>query len=176
MTSIGSSAFYRCSSLTSITIDEENTVYTDGDCNAIIKISSGALIQGCNGTRNLPSIVTSIGNSAFDGCTGLTSITIPEGVTSIQNYAFRDCSSLTSITIPDGMTSIGYGGFYGCSGLTDITIPASVTSIRSSAFHNCTSLANVYYAGTSAQWAAITVDTGNDPLTSATKHYNSTGA
>lgn len=78
--------------------------------------------------------VTNIGNHAFDGYSGLTSITIPNSVTSIANYAFRYCTDLTSVTIPNSVTSIGQNAFYGCSGLTSVTIGNFVTSIGSSAF------------------------------------------
>ena len=84
--------------------------------------------------------VTSIGYGAFEGCSSLTSITIPEGVTSIGSCAFYDCSSLTSITIPKSVTSIGSYAFYDCSSLTSITIPKSVTSIGDYAFSGCSSL------------------------------------
>lgn len=65
---------------------------------------------------------TSIGNSAFIGCSGLTSVTIPDSVTSIGDSAFNSCSGLTSVTIPDSVTSIEAWAFYGCSGLTSITM------------------------------------------------------
>ncbi len=65
--------------------------------------------------------ITSIGNSAFDKCTSLTSITIPDSVTSIGECAFWACTSLTSITIPDSVTSIGVCAFEGCKSLTSIT-------------------------------------------------------
>ena len=58
--------------------------------------------------------VTSIGNGAFEGCSGLTSITIPYSVTSIEHEAFFGCSGLTSITIPNSVTSIGYYAFSAC--------------------------------------------------------------
>ena len=91
----------------------------------------------------LESGVTTIGNYAFYGCSGLTSITIPNSVTSTGFQAFAGCSGLTSITIPNSVTSIGNAVFYGCSGLTSITIPNSVTSIGNAAFEDCTVLTSV---------------------------------
>ena len=77
----------------------------------------------------IPNSVTSIGWSAFRGCSGLTSVTIPNSVTSIGYCAFDGCSGLTSVTIPNSVTSIGGFAFADCSGLTSIEIPNSVTSI-----------------------------------------------
>ena len=81
--------------------------------------------------------VTSIGESAFYWCTGLTSVTIPNSVTSIGNNAFDGCTGLTFITIPNSVTTIGYNAFDGCTGLTSITIPNSVTTIEYNAFYRC---------------------------------------
>ena len=81
--------------------------------------------------------VTSVGNSAFEDCISLTSITIPNSVTSIAGYAFNGCISLTSITIPNSVTSIGMCAFRHCRSLTSITIPNSVTSIGGDAFYGC---------------------------------------
>ena len=87
--------------------------------------------------------VTSIGGWAFIGCSGLTSVTIPNSVTSIGSGAFYGCSGLTSVTIPNSVTSIGMYAFSGCSGLTSVTIGNSVTSIGEHAFSDCSGLTSI---------------------------------
>ena len=87
--------------------------------------------------------VTSIGVSAFEYCTGLTSVTLPNSVTSIGGDAFYHCTGLTSVSLPNSVTSIGVYAFYECSGLTSITIPNSVTTIGKYAFRRCTGLTSV---------------------------------
>ena len=93
--------------------------------------------------RRNPQSVTSIGNSAFSGCSGLTAVEIPNSVTSIGDRAFYGCTSLTSIEIPNFVTSIGNSAFYGCSGLATVEIPNSVTSIGYEAFYGCERLHSV---------------------------------
>lgn len=92
----------------------------------------------------IPDGITSIGCGAFEFCTDLTSVTIPDSVTSIGDWAFYKCTGLNSVVIPDGVTSIGYQAFYGCTGLTSITIPNSVTSIGEDAFEDCIGLIDIY--------------------------------
>ena len=91
--------------------------------------------------------VTSLGASCFEGCSGLTSITIPSSVTSLGGYCFEGCRGLTSITIPSSVTSLGKSCFSGCSGLTSITIPSSVTSWGRYCFWRCFNLETVYFEG-----------------------------
>ena len=98
-------------------------------------------------TVEIGTNVTSIGSSAFFGCSGLTSATILEGMTSIGEYAFGGCSGLTSVMIPSSVTSIGSSAFDGCSILTSVTIPSSVTSIGDRAFFGCISLMSVTFSG-----------------------------
>ena len=126
VTSIGGSAFYQTpESLTSIVVESGNTKYDSrGNCNAIIETSTNKLIAGCKNTI-IPNSVTSIGDYAFFGCTGLTSITIPNGVTSIGEWAFCWCWSLKSITFPNSVTSIGGTAFQGCYALTSLTCGAT---------------------------------------------------
>ena len=107
-------------------------------------IGDGAF-NGCSGLSSvtIPNSVTSIRDGAFYGCSGLTTITIPNSVTSIGVSAFEGCSVLTSVTIPSSVTSIGVCAFKGCSGLPSITIPNSVTSIGASAFCDCSKLTSI---------------------------------
>ncbi len=120
------------------------SVTYNGTTYSVTSIGSSAF-SGCSSLTSvtIPESVTSIGDKAFYGCSSLTSVTIPEGVTSIGSSAFRDCSRLTSVTIPEGVTSIGSSVFYDCLSLTSVTIPESVTSIGSSAFYDCSSLTSV---------------------------------
>ncbi|MEI8340367.1 MAG: leucine-rich repeat protein [Verrucomicrobiota bacterium] len=98
----------------------------------------------------IPNSVTGIGNYAFLNCTGLTNATIGSGVTSIGTAAFQGCSGLTSLTISGSVASIGNYAFFGCSLLASVTIPASVTSIGAGAFQGCSSLSGVTIPGSVA--------------------------
>ena len=124
VTTIGQDAFSDCIGLTAITVDLSNASYSS--LNGILyNFAKTTLIQcpaGITGSITLPASVTSIGNSAFEGCSSLTSITLGNGVISIGSFAFSGCSSLTSITIPASVTSIGNRSFSSCSGLTAINV------------------------------------------------------
>ena len=101
--------------------------------------------SGCSSLTSvtIPNSVTTIGGYAFSGCTSLTSVTIPNSVTTIGEAAFSNCSSLTSVTIPNSVTTIGGWAFSICSSLTSVTIPNSVTTIGDNAFMGCSSLTSV---------------------------------
>ena len=133
VTSIGNSAFYKCSSLTSVIIP-----------NRVTSIGDGAFVY-CSSLTSviIPNSVTSIGDWAFDGCSRLSFVTLPKRVTSIGDYAFRDCSSLSFVTLPNRVTTIGTATFRGCSSLTSVIIPNSVTSIGAAAFSGCSKLTSV---------------------------------
>ena len=85
---------------------------------------------------------------------------------------FQKYDTLESTVIPDGVTSIGDWAFEYCSSLTSVVIGDSVTNIGYMAFYGCTSLKDVYYTGSEAEWAEISIDSANGNLTNATIHYN----
>ena len=101
--------------------------------------------EGCSGLTSLtlPSGLTEIGFDTFRGCSGLTSLTLPSGVTKIGSSAFEGCSGLTSLTLPSGLTEIGYSAFEGCSGLTSIPLPSGLTEIDSNTFCGCSGLTSL---------------------------------
>ena len=148
VTSIGSSAFYGCSGLTAVHISDIGAW-----CKISFVQSSNPLSLArhlfLNGEEvkdlEIPNSVTSIGSSAFYGCTGLTSVTIGNSVTSIGNGAFYNCSGLTSVNIGNGVTSIGSSAFSGCSGLTSLIFGNSLTSIGNNSFCECSGLTSVIF-------------------------------
>ncbi|GHU93961.1 hypothetical protein FACS189479_06090 [Spirochaetia bacterium] len=145
VTHIGDGAFNVCSNLSAIQVNVSNWTYTAID--GVLFNKSGTVLMaypaGKGSTYTIPASVTSIGNRAFTGYSGLTTVTIPNSVTSIGNNAFTGCSGLTTVTIPDSVTSIGNSAFSSCSGLTSVTIGNSVTSIGNDAFKYCSGLASV---------------------------------
>ena len=161
--SIGDRAFLRCESLQEISIPSSVTHISGNPfsgCNCIVKSFSKHFIFENNVLYNadkttliafiseqetfiIPNSVTSIGNSAFYGCTSLREISIPNSVTSIGDHAFSFCRSLQEISIPNSVTSIGNSAFADCHSLREISIPNSVTSIGNSAFEDCTSLQEI---------------------------------
>jgi hypothetical protein len=145
VTSIGNLAFYYCSGLTSIDVDTINPNYSSVNGILFNKLQD-TLIQYPSGKigDTIPNSVTTIGNSAFSNCIGLTSVTIPNSVTSIGRGAFSNCSGLDTVFIPNSVTSIGEDAFYGCSGLTTVNFNATnciflESSSAGSPFQNCSS-------------------------------------
>ncbi len=125
---IGGAAFYKCYSLSSITIPN----------NSITSIG-GSAFSHCYSLHSItiPKSVTSIGAYAFSDCTSLSSISIPDGVTSIETSPFNYCYSLSSLSIPNGVSIIPYQLCLHCTSLSSISIPDGVTLIDASAFSHC---------------------------------------
>ena len=119
---------------------DDGFIYTSND-----KLGDFAF-YGCSGLTSLtlPSSVTKIGCYALSNCIGLTSLTLPSSVTEIGEHAFLNCRGLTNLTLPSGVTSIGTSAFFCCYGLISLTIPSSVTSIGGFAFNDCSGLTSIY--------------------------------
>ena len=132
-TTIGDSAFSRCSSLASIELPASLT--TIGE----------SAFEGCSSLASieLPASITSILHSTFCRCSSLASVELPAGLSSIGFQVFWGCSSLQSIQLPAALRSIGVGAFEDCSSLSSIKLPASLTTIGNDAFSGCSSLASV---------------------------------
>jgi hypothetical protein len=185
VTSIGGSAFYRCSSLTSVIIPEGVTSI------------GGSAFYRCSSLTSviIPKGVTSIGDYAFDGCENLVNLEIPNSVVNIGNSVFSGCQNLEQVednivyvdcwvvevyyplyTVvvlrPDtiGISSQAFDVWDG--GPTSIFIPDTLRFIGNDAFGWCSSLADVYYGGTKEQWSAITIGEDNSPLLEANIHFN----
>jgi hypothetical protein len=173
VTSIGARAFGGCFRLKAIEVDTSNPAYSSLE-GVLFNKARSTLIQhpiNRSGAYTIPDSVTAIGDGAFGGCEGLTSVTIPDGVTtlgegafggcnglrnialpnslaSIGDWALAQCQGLTSVNIPDGVTSLGDGALAGCPRLTTITLPSSITRIGDYAFNGGTlRLTGVYFRG-----------------------------
>lgn len=187
---IGDNAFGMCTNLTDITFSKN------------LSSLSEDLFHGCTSLSNIdiPDNILNIGCDAFldtayynnssnwdngilylDNC--LISVNrdeiygdyiIKPSTRIIAEEAFLGCGNLTNVTLPDSLIEIDCGVFKSCDSLTSITIPNSISYIGEDAFDECICLSYVYYPGTEVDWNLINIDTGNDPLYTATKYFNST--
>ncbi len=138
--SFGKGVFQGCNSLEQITVEAGNPVYDSRDnSNAIIETNTNILIQGCQNTV-IPNSVTKIGDYAFRGFLGLTSIEMPDSVLEIGDWAFTSSGLSGKLTIGNSVTRIGDMSFYNCYDLTSIEIGNSVTRIGKQAFMDCYNL------------------------------------
>lgn len=157
-----------------------------GECGDMV-IEIGAMAQGLPVTKIeanafynqidlgkvvIPASVTEIGNSAFAYCDSIGTVELSEGLITIGDYAFNQLAyNLTTIDIPDSVTSIGNYAFGSCYELKTVHIGKGVTSIGDYVFNECIKLTDIYYAGTEAEWNAITKGANN--FSDVTIHYNS---
>ena len=201
VTIIGNGAFSGCSSLTDVSITDldawyridfadyratpmqyAKNIWLDGQ-----KIVSVTVPEGITEVKaytfcgfkdlsevTLPKSLTTIGEDAFRNCDSLTGITIPASVTTIGSCAFSGCTSLIGVEIPEGVTVIQKSLFHQASGLQRVALPKSLKGVAANAFDGCTNIKEVFYAGSEAEWKALPIATGNDPLKNATIYYNST--
>lgn len=138
-------AFYGCDNLVSITVDSDNPVYDSRDnCNAVIETATNTLVAGCKNTV-IPSSVPILGECAFYGTRGLTSLTVTESIKEIGNWTFLDCENIetlnwNSVYPPSLVTN--YSKLF----LRDVVLGDSVTYIESWAFSGCRNLKSIKYS------------------------------
>lgn len=150
VTQIGTCILGGGNSLNTITVDPENTVYDSREnCNAIIETATNTLLEGCKSTT-IPASVTTIGQSAFDWCTGLKTIEIPGTVKTIGFNAFN-YSGVTEVVIDEGVEKLDTQAFGNCLSLKKITIPESVTDISSTTFNGTKDFTIYGYEGSAAE-------------------------
>lgn len=128
VTELGYKAFNGNKTITTITIPK--TIVDGGSVNG--QVFTNTNIK----TAVFENGSTLVANNIFDGCTTLTSVTIPDTVTIIEDRAFQNCSSLKSVKLPSRLEEIHYRVFKGCTGLTEITIPKTITKGGEEAFAN----------------------------------------
>lgn len=170
VTSVGSLAFYGCSTAVRATLPSTVTVIGSRvfkNCESLTYVTlpeglesiGEAAFEGCEALNGiiLPQSLRSIGNFAFDRCIGLTSIVIPSGVTELGMVVFYNCTGLTRAEIHCPVEKIPDWFFYGCTALTEVKLPETVTETGDQVFHNCRKLSVVHYSGTAAEQIADTL-------------------
>ena len=155
------------SNLTKITANIEDEKLTELISNNAIEITLPAsktnIDDSFKGWSGLTGItigdnITSLKRRAFQDCTNLQSLVIPNNVTSTGVYICNGCTGLTTVSFGNGLSEISGGFCWDCSNLTSVTIPRSITRIQVYPFYNCTSLENVNYLGTKEEWGQINLN------------------
>ena len=142
VTVIGERAFATCSRLMNISVEPGNKVYSSR--NGMLLTKDGTfLIQGVNGEVEFPPCVRMIGTQAFEGCSGLTRLVIPESVTNIASRAFAYYRGLTDVMIPDDIQFVGDDAFGNCGRLANVTMPVCLVE-RSGYFGSAPRAGNVF--------------------------------
>ncbi len=163
VTSIDNYAFLDCRELENIVVDNGNTVFhSEGNC--IIHTETSGVVLGCKNSI-IPNYIKLIYSYAFNNCSSLISIKIPNGVIDIGYNAFQGCTHLLSIDIPNSVTSIDGGAFMNCLSLTKIKIPNGITRLESYTFEYCYSLTSIEISN-SVTYIGLNTFSGCKSLTS----------
>lgn len=203
VTTIGDNAFCDCSSLASVTFVQNSQLITIGSsafslCRSLTGITipegvttiGNSAFYGCSSLTSItiPESVTSIDYWAFSGCSRLTDVSITD-LAAWCNIAFGDEEAnplyeaenlylngelVETLEIPEGVTVIRQGLFRNAVCVQRVALPKGLKGVAANAFYGCRNIQEVFYAGSEAEWNALPIATGNDPLKNATIYYNST--
>ena len=186
VTSIGASAFQDCNDLESVI--GGSSIATIGDkafnyCSNLISFTFGNNVKsigaqafsGCSKLDNveLPQGLIKVGAPTFIGFKAFSEMEIPDSVTALGATAFSSCTNLKTASIGNGVTVINKNTFGSCQNLTSISFGTNILTIVEKAFYLSSNLTDVYYAGTANDWNNIDIESDNECLENATKHYNS---
>ena len=166
VTYLGTCAFTNCTNLTSVSLPtglQELGADVFMDCSKLTSVT-------------IPSGVTSVSGDLFYGCTALQTVSLPDSLTVFGGCTFMNCTSLTSVRLPASARTVSWQMFKNCTKLTTVTIPRAVSVVGANAFNGCTALKTVNFGGNQADWKAMTINSGNTPLTTATVKYTSVTA
>ena len=173
---IGHNAFGYCESLESITVDPQNKSFVS-DGGVLLTKDKSRLIRcpiSKAGTYEVPASVRYLDEAAFEACSKLTAVTLPDGLTELPSFAFYNCSGLSEIKIPSTVSSVGWDAFYGCTGITEVLIPENVSYIGSWAFHGCTALKSLKILNKNCEIPGTSEDLGVPRTTTIYGHRGST--
>ena len=162
VTNIGNWVFDYCSALTAIHVAEGNTAYSSEDGVLFNKDKTTLVcypIGKTETTYTVPATVTTFTTSAFENCTALAQINLPNSLTDMKSRTFYGCTSLKEVTLPDGVTQLMGSNFTDCSALEKVTLPEGITYIGSGAFKNCSALTEL------TVWAITPPTLGSDAFT-----------
>ena len=166
VTYLGTCAFTNCTNLTSVSLPtglQELGADVFMDCSKLTSVT-------------IPSGVTRVSGDLFYGCTALQTVSLPDSLTVFGGCTFMNCPSLTSVRLPASVRTVSWQMFKNCTKLTTVTIPRAVSVVGANAFNGCTALKTVNFGGNQADWKAMTINSGNTPLTTATVKYTSVTA
>ena len=174
VTQIADRAFYDCPKLTDLEVAGGNTAYKSVDGVLFTKDGSELVCYGAGRTApeyRVPYGVTTLRPSAFSYNAALTGVTLPETLAEIGDWAFGH-TGLKTVTLPASVKTLRHDAFGGCARLTKAYVAVGLATVREKAFDD-SALKDVYYAGTEAQWDAVSVNSNNRGLLLATMHYGS---
>ena len=133
----------------------------------VVSVGDGAFMKSSEVTFDIQGVLTSIGESSFEGCTLLSSVKLGKGIETIPFMCFFECSSLKTINIPEGVTTIEENAFEGCTSMLTVVLPSTLSTIEDSAFAYCSNIKSVFFGGTEEQFDAIEIADSNEAITDA---------